>query len=326
MVTRDDVAKHAGVSKTTVSRVLNSNGYVSSENRSKIEQAIKELGYSPDLIARGLKTRESRQILFFVNEILNPFYMEVYRGMEDCAEENGYTIVLSRNFDPGRIRQRRYDGIILSDISPGKEDDYITLGIPAVVTDYGGKPLNIPSVGIDIKGGAMKAAQFLLESGHRKVAFITMLENRDDQRLSGFLNFLDKAGASVSREPVTVVNTQGNNGYAKGYNAAVELLQRTGGDITAVFAFNDTMAIGAMKAFSERDIKLPGDISVMGFDDIIQSGFTTPALTTVRLPKYEQGYESARLLINMLRGHKAESMTLDTELVERDSVIKIKQS
>ncbi|MDF2988983.1 MAG: purR [Eubacterium sp.] len=321
MVTRDDVSKLAGVSKTTVSRVLNKNGYVSEENRKKIEEAIKELGYSPNLIARSLKTRESKQILFYVHEILNPFFMEVYRGMEDCCEESGYTVVLSRNFDPHKIRQRQYDGIILSHVSAENEKEYLKLGIPAVVTDYSGKPLQIPSVGINIKAGAEEAARYLLDNGHRKIAFITRSKDLEDQRFSGFCSSLEKAGIDTKTAMIGYA-AQKDNGLASGYNAAKQLINNAG-VFTAVFAFNDTMAIGALSAFQEKAIRVPQAVSVIGFDDILQAGFSTPKLTTVRLPKYEQGYESARLLINMMQGKTADSLVLGTELIIRDSVNKV---
>ncbi len=318
MVTREDVARLAGVSKTTVSRVLNKNGYVSEENRTRIEKAISELGYSPNLIARSLKTRQSRQILFYVHDILNPFYMEVYRGMEDFCEETGYTIVLSRNFDPLKIRQRQYDGIILSDISRKKEQEHAKPAVPAIVTDYCGKPLPIPSVGIDIKAGSEKATDHLLKNGHRKIAFLTISDSREDQRLKGFYGSLERAGLDSRTAPVICTGHIGSE-YVKGYFAAKELLNKTR-DFSAVFAFNDAMAIGALSAFSEHKIRVPLDVSLIGFDDIIQAGFTIPKLTTVRLPKYEQGYESARILINMIQGKKVGSMTLETSLTLRDSV------
>ncbi len=319
MITRDDVARHAGVSKSTVSRVLNKNGYVSQENRTKIEKAIVDLGYAPNLIARSLKTRESRQILFYTHEILNPFYMEVYRGIEDYAGENGYTIVLSRHFDYSIVKQRQYDGIILSGVSTEMEREFINLGIPVVVTHYGGKPLNLPSVGIDIKGGAQKATQYLLKCGHRKIAFITINEKCDEQRLDGFLNCLKNTDIDIKSTSI-VCSKEKSHGYSQGYSCTMELLSKSR-DFTAVFAFNDTMAIGALSAFYEKGIKVPQDISIIGFDDIIQASYTYPLLTTVKLPKYEQGYESARLLISLIQGNRAESMTLDTQLVIRNSVL-----
>lgn len=318
MVTREDVARHAGVSKTTVSRVLNKTGYVSEESRGKIEKAISELGYSPNLIARSLKTRQSRQILFSVHDILNPFYMEVYRGMEDCCEENGYTIVLSRNFDPLKIRQHQYDGLILSDISQGRAQEPMKPPLPAIVTDYSGIPLPITSVGIDIKAGAEKATNHLLENGHRKIAFLTICSNLEDQRLQGFYSSLEKTGLDAKAAPVICAAHTGSE-YIKGYFSAKELLGKTR-DFTAVFAFNDAMAIGALSAFSESNIQVPRDVSLIGFDNILQGGFTIPKLTTVNLPKYKQGYESALALINMIQGRTVRSMTLDTSLILRDSV------
>ena len=186
MTTRKEVAALAGVSKTTVSRVLNNNGYVSPENRQKIENAIKELDYSPDLIARSLKTKETRQLLFHTPELYNPFFIEVYQGMEDYAEKHGYTIVVSRHYERGMIRQRQFDGILLARASSEQQQDLLSLNIPAVVTDYSDRPLSIPSVRIDIEDGTTKAMDFLRICGHHNVAFLANSSDLQDLRLRGY--------------------------------------------------------------------------------------------------------------------------------------------
>lgn len=322
MITRDDVAKYAGVSKSTISRVLNNNGYVSKENRDKIENAINNLGYTPNLIARSLRTKETRQILFFVPELSNPFYMEVYQGMEDYAEENGYTIVVSRHYDHNMIKQRQYDGIILSQISPELQFEFQSLGIPVVVTYYGSQPLSIPFVSINIEEGAKMAMNYLIHNGHKKIAFITN-ENLDDQRFLGYSKGIEILKLQCNQRYVKKC-TDNSSGYHQGYAAANELID-SGLDITAIFAFNDIIATGSIAAIMERGIKVPDQISIIGFDDILQSQFTCPPLTTIRMPKYEQGWESARTLISLINGETVKPIDLNTKLIVRRSVINVNE-
>jgi DNA-binding LacI/PurR family transcriptional regulator len=318
MITRDDVAKYAGVSKSTVSRVLNNKGYVSADNRVKIEKAINDLGYTPNLIARSLKTRETRQLLFYAPDLANPFYMEVYQGMEDYAEENGYTIVVSRHYDHNIIKQRQFDGVILSYVSPEIQEQISRMDMPLVITDYSSEPLTVPYVRINVEEGASMAMNHLIAQGHRKIAYLTYNENEKDLRYQGYINSLKVIGESPN--PKYIVSCSGNvSSFHQGHNSAIKMLDE-GVNATAVYAFNDALAIGAISAFYEKGMKLPGDISIIGFDDILQSRFTCPPLTTIKIPKYEQGWESAKALIKLIKGESIQPITLNTELVIRNSV------
>lgn len=195
--TLNELSIELGVSVTVVSRVINNKGYVSMEKRERVEKAIEELGYRPNLIAQSLKTNQTRQILFYAPELANPFYVEVYRGMEDYAEQHNYTIVVSRYFDDGMIQQRRFDGVILSDILPEQQDKFLKLGVPVVVTNYTGVRLRIPSVGIAMKEGACQAISYLWKCGHRRIGFITNVCSCHEQRFLGYVEELymkDKYG------------------------------------------------------------------------------------------------------------------------------------
>lgn len=323
MITRDDVAKHAGVSKTTVSRVLNNNGYVSPENRKKVERAIAELGYRPNLIARSLKTKQTRQILFYAPELSNPFYIEVYRGMEDFVEKQGYSIVVSSRFDDAVIRQRQFDGIILSLASYELQERARLSGIPAVITNYSTQPPVIPYVGIDIEEGAILAMEHLLGCGHRRIAYLTNSGTEGDQRYAGYFLGMGKTGIAPDTGWVIQVDASaGRTGYEQGYQAACRLIKQ-GLGVTAVFAFNDVVAIGAMAAFQEKHIKIPDDLSIIGFDDIPQAQYATPPLTTIRMPAYEQGWESAGMLLRLIRGEAVEPLVLKTQLIMRGSTAKL---
>lgn len=323
MVTRDDVAKYAGVSKSTVSRYLNKNGYVSPDAKEKIEKAIKDLGYVPNIIARSLKTRQTRQIVFHAPDLQNPFYVEVYRGMEDYLDKNGYVIVVSAKLDKEMIKQRQMDGIILSHLNPQEQDYFSNIGIPVVVTNYTFDDLDIPYVGINIRRGAEQAVEHLYCCGHKTIGYMAPFE--DNQRFRAYKSVLHQHDLPLITDNIIIYDC-GCDYYEKGYNAAGKLVDYqllTKNNITALFVFNDAMALGAMAAFQHRGIRVPEDLSIMGFDNIIQSKYVCPALTTVDIPKYEQGRKTAELLLDMIRKKESRKLILDTVLIKRDSVRKI---
>ncbi len=298
--------------------MINNKGYVSKEKRDRVQIAIKELGYTPNLIARGLKTNETKQLMFYSPDKFNPFYTEVYQGMEDYAMEQGYTIVVSRHFCDEVVRQRRFDGLIMSEITNDNQDKITNLGIPVVATDYNHSRLSIPSVGIDMREGARKAVSYLINCGHTNIAYVTDSDSFSDQRFLGYVDELRNNGIEYDREKVKI-QLEEDNMYEKGYNAGVNILKGNK-DITAVFTFNDAIAIGLMAAINEGGLRIPEDISVVGFDNILASRYTIPPLTTIHVPKYEQGRECAKMLINMIQGKNESEVMLHTHLIERSSV------
>jgi DNA-binding LacI/PurR family transcriptional regulator len=318
LVTRSDVAKYAGVSNTTVSRVVNNNGYVSPESRQKVEDAVKVLGYTPNLVARSLKTKKSGQLLYCVSDFSNPFYMEIYAGMEELARKYGYTIVVASDFSSSFVIQRQFDGIIFSQLSKEVEKDLINMNIPVVINNYTTESYSLPFVKIDIKNGAKKALNYLYDMGHRNIAFITSVPQEDEQRYEAYLNFMKDKNLIIDNNYVASC-TELSTPYEQGYKAALELIRRKL-HLTAILVFNDAMAIGVIAALTEHGIKVPEDISIIGFDDLQQSKFTTPSLTTVKIPKYELGAESINILIKDLNREELHSVTIDTELIVRNSV------
>lgn len=316
MVTREEVAAYAGVSKTTVSRVMNNNGYVSSENRKKVEEAVAALGYKPNLIARSLKMKSTRQILFYAPDMINPFYFEVYQGMDDCAVQNGYTIVVSRHFKPEMINGRQFDGIILSDI-PREYKEYLSDQFPAVVTSYTERPMEIPYVGIDIRSGAISAMQYLIDYGHKDICFSNSYFSHEDMRCISYMEVLRNNHISFDPDKLLIEGGEGDY-YSVGHQSVERMLSRNV-EATAITAFNDATAIGILAALHKHGLKVPEDISVMGFDDIRQAAYTYPPLTTVHIPKYEQGYESMKMLIDIIQGEKPQPKKLKTQLIVRES-------
>ncbi len=315
MVTREDVAKYAGVSKSTVSRVLNNSGYVSDENRKKVEKAIEKLEYKPNLIARSLKTRETKQILFHAPQLLNPFYTEVYYGMEGYAMKEGYSIVVSNICDESTILQRQFDGIIMSYVDNQIIELISKVKIPAVVTNYSSKPLDVPYVGIDIEKGAQIVIDYIKKNKHKDIGYITNLNSEIDIRSNVYKS-------NLGDRLEVVIDKESKNDFEAGYNAAYKLLSAYS-DITALIAFNDSMAIGAMNAIKSLKLKIPKAISVMGFDNIIQSQYTIPPLTTIDIPKRQLGEEVVKMLIDLIQEKAVKGKILETTLVKRSSIKKL---
>lgn len=321
LVTRKDIAEYAGVSKTTVTRVINNQGSVSRENLEKVNQAIKVLGYYPNMVARGLKTKKTYQILFHAPELLNPFFVEIYTGMDEVAQEHGYHIVVSSHYDINVVRQRQYDGVILSYVPRDRHtDEYMISGVRLVATNYLNSDLEFPHIKVDIANGITQALDYLYECGHRKIALFT-LPYSDDQRIAAYKQWLRIKGIPL-RNDLVFTQYSGKTNYEQGYNIGV-LIAQNGLDATAILSFNDAMAMGLLAAFDRKGIKVPKDFSLIGFDDIIQAKYTNPPLTTISSFLYQIGKECAQMLISEINGEIVHTKVLKTELVIRDSVAKI---
>lgn len=318
MATREDVAKLAGVSKTTVSRVINNNGYVSAENRKKIEHAIKELSYRPNPMARGLRNQSTNQILFHNVEPQNMYYMEVYQGMDDCAMRHGYNIVLSGHYDGKLLTNSLFDGIIITSIIPGMDTFRKNAAIPLVFLDYGERGLDLPTLNVDTYGGMLLALNYLKKKGHKDIALLTFEWSGEKGRIGAFKDFMAE---NHTDDPSTRIfrSCDSANNFHNGYQSALQLIQ-SGIRCTAIACHNDIIAIGAIAAFHDHGLNVPQDMSVIGFDDIGQAAFSRPALTTIHMPKFEIGSESVRLLLHLINHEPLRPGTIKTSLVERNSV------
>ncbi len=333
MSTMKDVAKEAGVSLGTVSNVLNSLSTVSAENRKKVEEAVKKLRFIPNTAARSLKTNTSRSLGLSIPNIGNPFYPELARGAEDAAQKAGYSVFLCNN-DRSVQKERNYvkvlleknvDGIIL--VKPGisrEEMDEVREKSGLVLVDIGEEVNEAYDViNVDDSGGTVKAMELLYEYGHTRIAFISgSLESRSSKsRLEAYIQFLEGKKLPVDESLIK----KGSYDWYSGYTCTAEFLRRINKP-TAIFASNDLMAIGAMKAIRERGMNIPYDISVIGFDDIDMAALCSPQLTTVRQPKYELGQTSVNLLLKRLNSHgkgmkgPGEHLVLPTEVIYRESV------
>ena len=307
MATIKDVAALAGISYTTVSHVVNKTRPVSEPVRIKVEAAIKQLDYVPSAVARSLKAKTTATIGLLVPNSLNPYFAELARGIEDYCERNGYCVILC-NSDDNAEKQRNYlrvllekriDGLIVTSV--GGDDSGLAAGLsavrtPMVIVDRALDGIDVDLVRIDHEEGAYLATRHLLELGHRDIACIGgPAHTRVAQmRLAGYHRALREAGVDVAANRTQESDFTSTGGYA----AAVQLLAHN--PPSAIFASNDMIGFGVLRAAAERNIRVPGELSVIGFDDIQMGRYVYPALTTVGQSIVQLGETAAELLLRRI--------------------------
>jgi DNA-binding LacI/PurR family transcriptional regulator len=334
-VTSEDVAQLAGVSRATVSYVVNNGPRpVAHETRQRVLQAIQKLGYQPNAVARNLRMQRSSTLGLIVPDTHNPYFSEVARGIERIAFERGYTVFLCHSGSDlaseikyiDMLHAQRVAGIIWI---PGTADftPYQRLsgyGINTVIIDRLVPNDKVPAVTADNLRGGILATEHLIDLGHRRIGYISRPVDLSHSkgRFQGYQDALQQAG--IAFDPDLVV--KGGFVLEDGRQAVNHLLALPEPP-TAVFAYNDIMAIGALRALHENGLRVPDDFSLVGFDDIAQASFTCPSLTTVYLPKYEMGQRGAELLIALIEKKKPDARVLrplDVELVVRESTGPVK--
>ncbi|NRD76903.1 LacI family DNA-binding transcriptional regulator [Bacillus sp. BRMEA1] len=304
MSTIKEVAAEAKVSVATVSRVINNNGYVNEETRKKVLQAISTLNYMPNEVARSLFKKQSKTIALIVPDIKNPFFPEIARAIEDVMSSQEYTLILCNS--DGKVekeimyldamKQKYVDGIIIvtSTLTPKHIE---TRDIPIVALDRKISP-DIPSVTVNNYEGARQAVQYLKKIGCQKIAHIRgphAISNADE-RYKGFMKEVEN---EPWFHPELVVN--GNYNVLETTEATKGLLTKYP-DIDGIFAGNDYMAIGVLKAAVQLGIRIPEELSLIGFDGIQLSQLTNPEITTMAQPIYELGLTAAEQLLEMIEG------------------------
>lgn len=320
------VAELAGVSVATVSRVINNSDKVLPETKARVEQAIKSLNYVPNMLARNFRTAESKSILVMVTDISNLFYMEAVHGISDYAYENGYDILLS---ETRQDIKRQIEGLL-------KVKNHIADGAVIMESTINDRLLTelerqhpvvqcsvisdapVPYVSVDnVKGGYI-GARFLIERGHRRIAFIGTNERAkyNTERREGFLKGIREAG--IEQDESLLVYSE--LGFAGG-GIALELM-KLGEPPTAMFFASDMQAIGALHCLKEAGYGVPGDVAVLGFDNIDMCGVVTPGLTSVSQPMRDIGREAARLVIERIKGgaDNLKNVTFEPQIVVRGSV------
>ncbi len=329
MTTIRDVASKAEVSIATVSRVVNGNRPVHPEIRERVLKAVEELDYRPNYLARGLRQRTTCMIGLIIPDNSNPFYAEVARAVEDAGFAAGYSVILC-NTDLSDEKQQAYidvllshqvDGIILIDIEDGVPKGLGRIQaehIPVVQLNTDTLIATVDQVMVDNRRGGYLVGDYLLRLNHRCIGCISLSLSyvHESLRIASFREALAEAGITLTTEHFAF----GNGRYDSGYQAMQELLQRCP-DLTAVFVFNDLMALGAMNALHMQGLRVPEDISIVGYDNIFYSSTFGPALTTIAQPITTIGQEGITLLLERIQqpDKLAAHITLPVELIERAS-------
>jgi len=322
-----DVARLAGVSTATVSRALNDTGQIAPATRAAIDAAVAQLGYHPNTAARSLVTKSTQMIALLLPDITNPFYAALVSGIQQRALETGHTMLLcTTEGDPEREEQylsllhaKQVDGVLVDGLvlPPDRIARFVRDGLPIVCLDRDVDATSVPLVQVDNRLGARLATEHLLELGHRRIAHVAGAPELriSEQRIEGYRD----AHHALGIEPSPGLLAVGSFTEEGGYEAARSLLEST--ELTAVFAANDLSAIGVLSAIVEGGRRVPDDVSLVGFDDLRLSRFTTPPLTTVHQPAREIAERATQLLIELASGRtvKQRLTLLEPELVVRGS-------
>jgi LacI family transcriptional regulator len=330
-VTLRDVARVAGVHPATVSRALNeeTRSLVNEETAQRVLRAAEELGYRPNPIARGLKSGRSYTVGVLIPDLTNPLFPPILRGIEDKLEEAGYTaLVANTDNDPERelldceaMRARQVDGIIAATARRDHRllDEVMAAGLDLVLVNRRLEASPISSATADDREGMRLAVEHLVQLGHRRIAHLagpldysTGLDRHD-----GFVAALEAAGVTLDRELILVAEAFTE---AEGARLCAELVAR-GREFTAIAAANDLLALGCYDVFAERGIECPGELSVVGFNDMPFADRFQPPLTTIHIPHYEIGMAAAELMLEELQdgGERPRHLRLEPRLVVRGS-------
>jgi len=330
-VTRNDVARHAGVSPSTVSYVINNGPRpVSDTTRRKVLKAIDDLGYRPNAVARNLRLQSTKTVGLIIPDTCNTYFAEVAEGIESVAYDNDYMVVFC-NSDYQLARELSYidhlyaeraAGIIIIPATSSTKSlkSLLKTNIPSVSLDRAAQGIDIPSIVANNFRGGYLATKHLISLGHKKIGCISrpVELSHATERLNGYLAALKDAGIS----PKSSWLAKGGYRMENGRKAMTELLDLADPP-TAVFCYNDMMAIGALRCAHERGLSVPNNLSIVGFDDITEASFTCPALTTIHQDKYEMGRRGMKLLLDLIQkkadAHLPGLPPLDVKLIIRES-------
>jgi LacI family repressor for deo operon, udp, cdd, tsx, nupC, and nupG len=327
MVRIADVARMANVSTATVSRVISNAGTVKKETAEKVLEAIKKLNYQPNMLARQLRRSETKTILVVVPDITNTFFSAVLRGIESVAIENGYQVLLGdarNNVETETsyltiLGQKKADGLILLTARTDQKIlEELSQDYPVVLACEYYEGTVLPTVSIDNVSSARKATEYLISLKHNRIGHISgplnVVVGRD--RCKGFHQAMSKHGLSVDPSLVQ----EGEFSFESGFNLMMKFLSLEEPP-TAIFAGNDEMAMGAVKAAKSKGFRVPEDLSVVGFDDIKFASIFEPALTTIAQPTFDMGQKAMHLLLRLINNEELEKdqFILPDNLIVRDS-------
>ena len=322
------VAEKAGVSVNTASRAINNKSDINEETKKRMLKVAQELGYVRNGTAVALRTRKTRTIGVVIADNRNPFYAEVLNGMEEAAREKNYHIILAntqRDYKKEEeainlLLAKRVDGLLITPVQDRDDDikNLINANIPFVVVGRDFENIEVDAVYNDEVKGGFLATEYLIKKGHKRIVLINGFLHKSPAkgRMEGYKKALKKYRISLDESLMSV----GDINIKDGYERTKQLLEKEL-NFTAIFAYNDMMAFGAMQAIREKGLRIPEDIGLVGYDDIPFSSLISPALTTIRLKKQDLGVESVKLLFSRINGSrkKIKKIMLDIELVIRET-------
>lgn len=337
--TRSDVARLAGVSTATVSNVFNQKGNLSELTRQRVLAVAKELQYQPNMIARSMVTNETYQLNILLNDFANPYYTDIVKGFENEAWAHGYFVnISSGNRDLASycdsIINRRVDGVFVTMISHTDDDKQIIklldAGIKVVISGDNNFDLKqVNSIDINYYRGMEQAMHFLYKLGHREIIYLNGLSRTSspDQRKLSFLKIAEELNLPDYQSLII------NNKFLKSTEETTqtsgklmtEELIRSGRKFSTIIATNDLMAIGAIRALTKAGIKVPEDVSVVGFDNIYITEIWNPKITTISVDQMLLGKKAFQLLYTNMKQHNIGYYQLDTELIKRESTGPVRQ-
>lgn len=333
MATIKDVAQLANVSIATVSHVLNGTRYVSKEVQLRILDAMETLNYQPNAVARGLRTKKTNTMAIIIPDITNPFFADFTRGFQDVVDQKGFLVLVcnSDRIFSREIRfiemiwQQRVDGVVLNPAKV-KAEDLSRLVKARISVVLIGSQIDHPDFNVvmidNVKGG-FDATQHLIDLGHRKIGLLCGLLNTTSGglRYQGYMRALEKNGIPIQEELIA----EGDITYDGGYTCMRQLLSKNKLP-TAVFATSDVMALGAKTAIEDVGLRIPEDISLIGFDDIPEVSRTRPKLSTIAQPKYRMGQEAANILLEQIENKQTnlkKKIIMDHTVVARESTARL---
>ena len=327
-ITLKMVAEKAEVSVNTASRAINNKPDINVETKKRVLRIAQELGYIRNAAAVALRTKKTGTIGVVIADNRNPFYAEVLNGMEVAAREKNYHIILANTQRDYRKEEeainlllaKRVDGLLITPVQD-KDDDIknlIDANIPFVVVGRDFENIEVDAVYNDEVKGGFLATEYLIKKGYKRIALIDgfLYKSPARGRLEGYKKALNKYRISLDESIVSV----GDINIEDGYERTKQMLEKNL-DFTAIFAYNDMMAFGAMQAIKEKGLRIPEDIGLVGYDDIPFSSLISPPLTTVKVKKQDLGVESVKLLLSRINSNreKIKKIMLDVELIIRET-------
>jgi len=326
-----DIAKKAKVSPSTVSRALEDHPRIGATTRKRIQELAREMDYVPSTVAKSLAANKTWAIGMVLATISDPFMGRVIEGVEQAAIEAGFNVFISTSQNDRQreiaaikmLQKRRVDGIIV--IASHLFDQYPRFygrsKVPIVIINEQKPGETMHFVTVDDVHAAQLAVEHLLALGHCRIGYVgvTNRPKSDQYRLKGYQDALEAAG--IASDPALIFTSHTIEDHAKRGEASLESLLAAGA--TAVFCFNDTTAMGLLAACHQHGVSVPGDLSIVGFDDIDMAAYTMPPLTTIRQPRFELGQRAMHMMLNLLDGQEPENQIIPVELVVRQTTARL---